>query len=322
MNRALRSFSKLRMSHPIIAGDRVEVALASSHELGEGALWSQRHQAFLHVDIYGPSSHGPEPAVYVHDPYNGKPLKRYPMPSFTGTVVPRAGGGLVVALADGIAAIDEDTGAVTHLCNPDGNAENRFNDGKCAPDGRFWVGTMGRPGKVNKGQGGLYVLHASGAAERALSGITISNGLAWSGDGKTMYYIDTPTDCVYAFDYDAGAGAITNQRVAFAIPEPEVNGHPDGMTIDSAGNLWVAQWGGGKVVAYEPATGRVVAEVRVPAAHTSSCAFGGQGLTDLYITTAKEHLTPAQREAQPGAGHCFLVRNVGWTGVPAPEYRG
>ena len=165
-----------------------------------------------------------------------------------------------------------------------------------------------------------------------------------------MYYIDTPKEwcgeeegeeeeesaapcaacrheppplspgSVYAFDYDAATGGLSGQRTAFAIPPG--TGHPDGCCIDAEGNVWVAQWGGSRVVAYRPTDGSILAEVRLPAAHVSSVTFGGPGLRDLYITTAKEHLSPAEREAQPHAGCSFLVRDCGFTGVPAAAFSG
>lgn len=305
----------------IISGDRVEVAHAISCELGEGAIWHEKLQAFLHIDIYGGSALCAGPAVFIHDPYTaGAAVRVLPMPSFVGTVVPSSARGgsaeLLVALRDGFARVDIESGAVTPLANPDGVPTNRWNDGKCSPEGRFWAGTMGAPGLVTEGAGGLYVLDRDEAtARRAISGVTISNGLAWSADGKIMYYIDTVTERVDAFDYDAAAGAISNRREAFRIPAG--TGHPDGCCMDASGNLWVAQWGGWRVVAYRPEDGTVVAEVRVPAAHVSSVTFGGPGLADLYITTAKEHLSAEERAAQPLAGNCFIVKNCGFTGVPA-----
>ena len=304
-------------SAPVVfSGARVESVLPSSHELGEGAIFHGGR--YLHVDIYGPSGSGqPGPAVYSHDVSSGA-LRAYPMPSFVGTVVPCADGRrAAVALRDGVWALDLASGALSRLfpgLAP--GADRRFNDGKAAPDGRLWVGSMGAPGKVAPGAGTLYVCEPDGATFRAaLPGVTISNGLAWAPDGRTMYYIDTPEDAVFAFDYDAATGAIANKRVAFAIPAG--TGHPDGCCIDAAGNLWVAQWGGSRVVAYNTATGAVVAEVRLPAAHVSSVTFGGDGLGDLYITTAKEHLSPEERAAQPHAGDIFMVKNCGFKGLPA-----
>ena len=306
-----------------IEGARVEVAHAVSCELGEGALWHAELGVYLHVDIYGPSKLCAGPAVFLHDPYDAAaPAARcLPMPSFCGTVVPRASGGLVVALKDGVHAVDLRSGATTFLLNPDGVATNRWNEGKCSPEGRFWAGTMGEPGKVTPNAGALYCVHADLTAARVVPDVTISNGLAWDVARKVMYFIDTPKECVFAFDYDAASGAATNQRVAFRIPEG--TGHPDGCCLDSEGNLWIAQWGGSRVCAYNPADGgSVVAEVALPCENVSSCTFGGPGLKDLYITTAKEHLSAEQRAQQPLAGHCFIVRDIGWTGVPAGVFRG
>ena len=154
----------------------------------------------------------------------------------------------------------------------------------------------------------------------AVPGVHISNGLAWAPGGRTMYYIDTPEDAVFAFDYEPATGALSNKRVAFKIPAG--TGHPDGCCIDAAGNLWVAQWGGSRVVAYNPADGAVVAEVRLPAAHVSSVTFGGDGLDDLYSTTAKEHLSAEERAAQPHAGDVFVVKACGFKGVPACTFAG
>jgi len=300
----------------VIEGARVEVAWSASHELGEGAIWHGGR--LLHVDIYGPSGSGqPGPAAYSLDPATGA-ARAYPLPSFCGTVVPCAGGGsALVALRDGVYSLDLASGALSpRFPGLSPGPDRRFNDGKASPEGRLWVGSMGAPGKVAAGAGTLYACEADGATFRAaLPGVTISNGLAWAPGGRTMYYIDTPEDAVFAFDYDPATGALARQRVAFKIPAG--TGHPDGCCIDAAGNLWVAQWGGSRVVAYDPADGAVVAEVRLPAAHVSSCTYGGPELGALYITTAKEHLSAEERAAQPQAGDIFMVKACGFKGVPA-----
>ena len=180
---------------------------------------------------------------------------------------------------------------------------------------------MGNPGQVDPGVGGLFVLSSQpkpAIAKCMLSGVTISNGLAWTADGATMYYIDTVLERVDAFDYDAVEGEISNRRVAFHIPPN--TGHPDGCCIDAEGNLWVAQWGGSRVVAYRPTDGAVIAQVRLPTSLISSVTFGGEGLNDLFITSAKEHLTVEERAQQPEAGNCFIVRDCGFKGVPACIY--
>ena len=163
----------------------------------------------------------------------------------------------------------------------------------------------------------LYVLDHDHTLRVLLENVRISNGIAWSADGRTMYYIDTPTLAVDAFDFDAAKGALSNRRVAFAIPPG--TGAPDGCTMDSEGKLWVAQWGGSRVVRYDPGTGAVLAVVRVPTAHVTSVAFGGPDLGDMYITTAR---AGADAAAEPLAGHVFVVRSCGFTGVRAHEFDG
>jgi sugar lactone lactonase YvrE len=314
----------------IFEGSRVEVASTISCELGEGAIWHAGLRKYLTVDIYGPSTLCSGPAVYLHDTYaNPNSLPQcIPMPSYCGTVVPSSARGgsseLLVALADGFHCVDISSGTLKqHIANPDTLAplSNRWNDGKCSPEGRFWAGSMGAPGKVEPGVGGLFVLDTCGGeARRVLSGVTISNGLAWTADGKTMYYIDTVLQRVDAFDYDAEKGDISNRRTAFTIPAG--TGHPDGCAIDAAGNLWVAHWGGSRVVAFSPSEGgRIIAQVNLPAAHISSVTFGGDHLSDLFITSAKEHLSAEEKIAQPNAGNCFIVRDCGFKGVPACVYK-
>lgn len=169
------------------------------------------------------------------------------------------------------------------------------------------------------GAGSLFVVERDGKSFReALSQVTISNGLAWSADAKTMYYIDTPTKEVWAFDYDVNDGQISNKRTAFAIPEG--TGLPDGCCMDSQGNLWVAQWGGSRVVAYNPLNGSIVAEVHLPASNVTSVTFGGENLQDLYITTARRGLTDEKQKQQNEAGDIFMVKNCGFQGVPACKF--
>ena len=210
------------------------------------------------------------------------------MPSAIGTVVPVSDKNeALVGLKDGIFALDLGTKALTHLCNPDNTPNNRLNDGKCSPEGRFWVGSMDFDLKPHNGE--LYVMDRDRKTVRSMvSGTSISNGIAWSLDSKTMYYIDTPTMVVQAFDYDVVEGKISNSRTAFTIPPN--TGYPDGCVLDSTGNLWIAQWGGSRVVAYSPSDGTIVAEVHLPVSNVTSVTFGGADLSDLYITTARKNL--------------------------------
>jgi sugar lactone lactonase YvrE len=268
-------------------------------QLGEGALWDSRHQRLLWVDILGHS-------VHVFDPVTGKDIS-VNVGQPVGTVVPRRSGGVLVALYDGFAALDLDTGKLTSIADPEADLPgNRFNDGKCDPAGRFWAGTMSLKGA--KETGSLYVLDRDLSVRRLLTGVTTSNGIVWSADAKTMYYVDTRLQRVDAFDFDLATANISHRRVAFPIPEDQ--GRPDGMTLDIEGMLWVAHWEGGRVTRWNPTTGELLATIKLPAPRVTSCAFGGPKLDTLYITTA-----------QPGGGGLYAAQ-PGVRGVPAFEFAG
>jgi sugar lactone lactonase YvrE len=178
-----------------------------------------------------------------------------------------------------------------------------MNDGSCDASGRFWAGTMAldeRPGA-----GTLYRLSGDGHVETVLRPVTISNGLDWTDDDERMYFVDTATGCVDVFDFDAAAGAISNRRTFVRIA-PE-QGAPDGLTVDAEGCVWVSLWGGGAVHRYAP-RGTLECVVRLPVTHPTSCAFGGNDLRELYITTAAIALTERERARQTNAGDLFRCR--------------
>jgi len=278
--------------------------LPAQAALGEGALWNPEAQQLYWVDIEGRAFH-------VYDTATGQDTA-FPTGERVGTVVPLHDGDVLLALQTGIHQLDITTGQLALLANPLAEPSLRFNDGKCDPAGRFWVGTFDLEGKPHAGT--LYRFDPDGSLHLMLRGITNSNGIAWSLDQKVMYYIDTPTLAVPAFDYDNATGSIANPRVIVRIPEGA--GFPDGMTIDAEGKLWVALWGGGAVHRYDPTTGALLQAVTVPALHTSSCAFGGPELKTLYITTARGGLSPEQLEQCPESGNVFAVE-PGVAGVPA-----
>ena len=287
-----------------------EPVLATQAVLGEGALWNPATQRLWWVDIEGR-------ALHIFDPATGQD-RLLTTGERVGTVVPTADGQALVALQSGIHKINLATGQLTLLFNPLTDPTLRFNDGKCDPAGRFWVGTYDL--RERPGAGTFYRLDPDGSSGRLhiiLRGITNSNGLAWSRDKTTFYYIDTPTLAVQAFDYDDATGAIANPRVIIRFPADA--GWPDGMTIDAEGMLWVALWGGGLVQRFDPGTGALLQTVRVPAPQTSSCAFGGPGLRTLYITTARKGLSAAALAAFPHSGDVFAVV-PGVAGVPAYFY--
>jgi sugar lactone lactonase YvrE len=287
----------------------VRVALAAQAELGEGALWNPLDEKLYWVDIEGR-------ALHIFDPATG--LDRQLLTgSRVGTVVPAGPDRVLVALQNGLHQLNTATGELTLLVNPLREPSLRFNDGKCDPAGRFWAGTLHMAGEPN--QATLYRLDTDGSLHTMLTGVTISNGIVWSLNRQTMYYIDTPTHTVQAFDYEDATGAIANARVIIRVPEAA--GSPDGMTIDADGNLWLALWGGAAVRCYNPATGQALQTIAVPALHTSSCAFGGPGLKTLFITSARHELTPAQLREYPLSGSLFAVE-PGVAGVPASVYQG
>jgi sugar lactone lactonase YvrE len=194
---------------------------------------------------------------------------------------------------------------------------HRFNDGKCDPAGRFLAGTMNDT--ETKASGSLYSLAPDGSLKTLVTRTRTSNGLAWSPDQHTFYYIDTPTRTVMAYDYDLATGGVANPRPAISVP-PKL-GWPDGMTSDVEGMLWVAMWGGAKLTRWDPATGRLLAEIPFPALNVSSCVFGGPGLTDLYATSARTGTNARQLTKYPLSGGLFRLR-TDIRGMPTYEFGG
>jgi sugar lactone lactonase YvrE len=211
---------------------------------------------------------------------------------------------LVAAVRDGLATFELATDTLDLFAPLEADdRETRFNDGKVDPAGRFWAGTMRYAG--DRPVGSLYRLDPDGSVRRVLGELSISNGLDWSPDGRTMYLIDTPTGRVDGFDYDPESGAIANRRPVVVVPADQ--GYPDGMTVDAEGCLWVALWDGWAVQRYDP-EGRLAMRCEMPVSQVSSCAFGGPGLDELYVTTASEDFTPERRVREPLAGGLFRLR--------------
>jgi len=279
--------------------------------LGEGPIWDVRQGVLYWVDILGH-------ALHLFDPVTGQD-RAINVGQPVGTVVPRTAGGVMLALRDGFASLDLETEELRLICDPEAHLpDNRFNDGKCDPAGRFWAGTM-RLAEDRTGAGSLYCLDRDLTVRKMWSKVTVSNGIAWSLDATTMYYIDTPTCAVVAFDYDLATAAIANPRPVISTPDGP--GRPDGMTIDAEGMLWVAYWDGWSVVRWDPRDGRELARIAVPAARTTACWFGGPDLGDLYITSARAGLSETALAGQPHAGALFRAR-PGVRGLPAFEFGG
>ncbi|OCA81565.1 SMP-30/gluconolaconase/LRE domain protein [Bacillus sp. FJAT-27225] len=288
----------------------VELVLDTKATLGEGPVWDQKTGALFWVDIEGEK-------IYIYYPETGED-RILDVGQRIGAIVPRQSGGAVAALENGLYFVDIELGQFEFIVNPEGGLpENRFNDGKCDPKGRFWAGTLNMSGK--EGQASLYCLETDGSLTKKLDGLSISNGLAWSPDHKFMYFIDTPTRNVVRFEYNLETGDIRNPDICVTIPDGE--GFPDGMTIDSEGHLWIAHWGGGKVSRWNPATGIKVTEIEIPAVNVTSCTFGGEHLLDLYVTTARDGMSDEELEKYPNAGGVFKVTTA-TKGLPGFQYMG
>jgi len=269
---------------------------------GEGPIWWQG--ALYYVDI---ESH----LVVRYDPADGTE-KTWNVGERVGTVVPRESGGLVIAGDNGLHLLDEETGDLTAIADPEPDKpDNRFNDGKCSPDGRFFAGTISLVKKT--GDARLYRLDPDLTLHEAFGPVTNSNGIVWSGDGKTVYYIDTPRKEVLAFDYEEGH--LRNMRGVVSTEHLEWS--PDGMTIDAEGNLWVAFCHGGCVICYSPESGEELRRVEIPCVETTACAFGGPELADLYVTTGVHKSIQEEH-----AGRLFVIRGLGVKGVPANAFAG
>tara|TARA_B100002019_G_scaffold98144_1_gene84565 strand:+ start:4809 stop:5681 length:873 start_codon:yes stop_codon:yes gene_type:complete len=234
-----------------------------------------------------------------------------------GTVVPTQTDNLLCAGDSGIYRFDPSSNQKTNLADPEANKrpENRFNDGKCDPSGRFWAGTISTVKKV--GDANLYQLDTSGNLTLKVSGVTNSNGICWNASKTEMYYIDTPTQKIITYEFDDETGNLGDSQVAVNFAQLKVEGSPDGMTIDQEGMLWVAMCHGGSILRLDPQSGKLLQKVELPCIETTACAFGGKNLDRLFITTGK-HKTLIEEDA----GKIFVIDGLGLRGIPASPYLG
>jgi sugar lactone lactonase YvrE len=285
-----------------------EIALDAGDQLGEGPFWDDLRGELLRVDISRGLVHGWNPST-------GRAWRRE-CDGEVGAVLPRAGAdGLVLAVGRRI-ILDEGQDVRVLARVEEDRPGNRFNDCKCDPSGRLWAGTMS--GERAPREASLYRLAPGGEIEPVISDTTISNGLGWSPAGDRMYFIDSTTQRIDVFDYDAESGQIAGRR-AFAEIDPS-DGLPDGMTVDSEGGVWVCLFGGGAVRRYGE-DGALEGHVELPVTNPTSAVFGGPDLRTLYVTSARHRLSEEQLAAEPLAG-AVLALQPGVAGLPGNRFAG
>ena len=293
------------------ASSEVRVAVARQSLLGESPMWHPREQVLYYCDIAGRK-------LQRFDPASGA-LAHWDFETDVASCAPMLGGHVLLAMRDGLWRFDPATGARTRLAEPPyDTASERFNDGKCDPQGRFWVGTIYEPRDP-----ALASLHcfSAGRLERRAEGITVSDGLAWSPNGRTMYWSDTKAHTVYAFDFEPASGEISGRRVfaSFPLKNPgarleDYGGRPDGAAVDVEGAYWVAMFEGQRLLRLSP-EGELLREVALPVRCPTMPCFGGPGLKTLYITSARENRPPGELLVQPLAG-CVLALDLDVPGLP------
>ncbi|MDE2081295.1 MAG: SMP-30/gluconolactonase/LRE family protein [Burkholderiales bacterium] len=285
--------------------------------LGESPFWHPDEAALYWCDIPGRALHRYSPAVGAH--------RQWSLESEPGCCAPLPGGRLLLAMRDGLFGFDPASGRRERLAGaPYDGAQERFNDGKADPQGRLWVGTIYEPRQPPNAA--LY-RWAAGRLDRIAGGITVSNGLAFSPDGRTMYWADTSAHRVYAFDFDGSDGSLSRRRVhaEFAPRQPgqalaDYGGRPDGAAVDAEGCYWVAMYEGQRLLRLAP-DGRLLRELPLPVRCPTMPCFGGPDLRTLFITTARNHRPAEELAAQPLAGRVLSLR-VDVPGLPVHFVRG
>lgn len=283
------------------------VAVGPPGQLAECPIWDGKRQRVVWVDIR-------ERTVLEYRVEAGSVTsKQFPIP--VTAIALSQSGGFIVAAGRGFGTLDGVDGSLALTASVDRG--DRMNDGKCDPAGRFLAGTLVRD--TRHGEAALYRMESTGVS-MLLDNVTLSNGLGWSPDGGTFYYIDTVEERVDAFDYDVVSGAIGRRRVFVDLGS--VPGRPDGLAVDREGGVWVAMARGGAAVRRFTVKGKLDLVLEMPTSNVTSVAFGGDDLCDLYITTSKGRLTEEELQEQPLAGCLFCAHNVGVHGLAPGTYQG
>jgi len=273
-----------------------EVFIQAGNQLGEGPVWDHSRNELLWVDIE-------QKKLQFYDFSSGERISftfDYPI----GAAVPVENSNkYIIALQNGLALFNRDDESLEYISHCESEiVTNRFNDGKCDPLGRFWIGSMDM--QVRPQKGSLYCIDSQFLVSKKLSELTIPNGMAWTEDEKTMYFTDTASRCVKQFDFTTKTGVIAHAKTVITVPQEL--GSPDGMCIDREGMLWIANWGASCITHWNPKTGEMIERVEVPAVNISSVCFGGENLDTLFITSARTGLTDDELEKYPLSGSVFV----------------
>ncbi len=285
--------------------------------LGEGPVWDGRRGGLYWIDSL-------DNKACFFDPATGENTVWDVGQNIGTLILTEKDNELIVGLTDGLYLLNTDTGELSFGCDPEpGLSGNRLNDGKADSMGRIWIGSMciadnGETGEDSSCKCGLHRVETDFSFKAVDTDIRLANGMAWSGDNKTLYFIDSPTQSVYAYDFDAEKGSISGRRVCISIPTEL--GVCDGMDIDTDGNLWIAHWTGWCVAKWDPRTGELLDKIELPVSRVASCAFGGKNYDELYIVTASVNADKDEIK-QPLAGSIFVVKNTGARGLPFNRFK-
>jgi sugar lactone lactonase YvrE len=294
----------------VVPASALRLAVASAAELSESPVWHPRDQALYYADISGHR-------LQRFDPRSGE-LRHWEFDAELACLAPRLDGRLLLAMRSGLWSFDPSSGERALVEKPPYDpAQQRFNDGKCDPQGRFWVGTID---DARAPRAALYC-YARDALTKRVEDLTNVNGLAWSPNGRTMHWSDTKAHTIFAADFDPASGTLSRQRVfaQFPLRQPDqplasYGGRPDGAAMDAEGCYWIAMFEGQRVLRLSP-EGEIVRIVELPVRCPTMPCFGGADLKTLYITSARHGRPAAELIDQPWAG-CVLALNVDVPGLP------
>lgn len=277
---------------------KADVLYASQCILGESPLWHAARKCCFWVDI--------ENGVLYEYNWTQQTTRNWKFNHRLTLVLQGKDNQLILALDTKIASFDLETEKLKWLVDVETDSEIRCNDGASDTLGRLWVGTMHLEHKNEAGA--LYCIDPDLKVHKKLNNITISNGIAWSLDNKRLYYIDSPTQVVQSFIFEEKTGKIIFEKNVISIPNEM--GSPDGMSIDEEGMVWIAHWGGFGLYRWNPRNGELISKIEVPVPQVSSCAFVGENLTYLLITTARENMKEEELKKYPESGDVFLAKTA------------